>query len=608
MSIVRRLYEPHTHPLARVVHGLPTSWDQCIAAVKFPTSIDATAWSPCGNFIAVVWGRSKATIEILDGPTLRRSVTLEFPMGELRLTRWLIFSPDTHLLTWLGGTPTEFVSWDVRTGALFSNISTERPKHTVDRLSATYSPCGTMFGVLFLGDLTSSISTYNVLNGTHISSHSIDGSALDEIWTHGECLRFATTKSNSVTTWEVGFTSTHAPTAVESLPIPGDSHHTGHLSLHPTLSRVAFTSGRTVKVWDALGSKFLLESEHDEWPIRTSFSLDGRFLACGTRGSEFYLWKETPTGYIPLRKLISNAWTSKPLFSPSGESIIAFGDSVLKLWRTTDPTSPLSTVSTQVSQKSEKNFIVVFSPDETLVAVTRMEDKTIMVLDLRSCFSRLIIDTGLKIYGVGVTGSTIVVVGDGQIVSWTIPAGPNPLNLRVNVTDSVRTTPFNHPPFPTSAPRPITSVSPDLRHAAITEHGHTGSHLHLYDVYTGDCLASVPMGLETSPWFTPDGRKVWCVTDGGEAESWGITEDRESGITNLKHLESTIHPPHGFPWGPSHGYSVLGGRWVLNSNGKRLLWLPPYWQLDGWDRMWDGRFLALLDRELSEPVILELEV
>ena len=248
-----------------------------------------------------------------------------------------------------------------------------------------------------------------------------------------------------------------------------------------------------------------------------------------------------------------------------------------------------------------------FSPDKTLAAVTRLEDETVTVLELRTGVPRLVIDTGMKIHGVGVAGSTVVVVGDGQITNWSLPEvdrGPTP---RVNVDDSVRTTPFNHPPFPTLPARPTTSVSPDLRHTAIVEHTQTGSHLHLYDVDAGDCLASVPLGLESSPWFTLDGRKVWCVTDGGEAESWGIAEDRESGVVNLKHLESTTHPPDGFPWGPSHGYSVLDSRWVLSSGGKRLLWLPPHWRLDGWNRMWDGRFLALLDRELPEPVILELE-
>jgi len=607
MSIVWKLYEPHARPLARIVHGVPISWDQSIAAVKFPSSIDAVAWSPCGSFIVVVLGRPKATIEILDAVTLRRSVTLEFPLGEPRVTRCLVFSPDAHLLTWLGGTPTDFVSWDVQTGALFGNTSTERPEHSIDRLSATYSACGTMFGVLFHGDPTSTISTYNVLAGTHISSHSINGPALDEIWTHGECLRFATTESNSITTWEVGFTSPRAPTEVESLPIPDDSHDSGHFSLHPTLSRLAFTSGKTVRVWDARRSEFLLESEHDEWPIRTSFSLDGRFLACGTRGSEFYLWKESPTGYIPHRKLISNARAPKPLFSPSGESIIAFGDSAIKLWRTMDPTTSPLNISTQASQRSEKNFVVRLSPDKALAAVARMEDETITVLELRSGASRLIIDTGVKVRGVGVAGNTIVVVGDGQISTWNLPVEDQNPTPRSNVNDSVRTTPFNHPPFPTLAPRPVTSVSPDLRLAAIAEHRHAGSHLHIYDVHTGDCLASTPVGLEASPWFTPDGRKVWCVTDGGEAELWGIGEDRGSGLTNLNHLDSTIHPPGGFPWGPSHSYSVLDSRWVLSSKGKRLLWLPPHWRLDGWNRMWDGQFLTLSDREFLEPVILELE-
>ena len=567
--------------------------------MTFPSSIETFVWSPCSKFIAVVWGRSRATIEILDAVTLGRHIVLDFPLGG---TRWFIFSSDSRLLTWFGNDPWKFISWDLQTGILVSAISPEQQARTLDCFSATYSACGTMFGVSFRNDHNVIISTYNARSGTHIYSHSIAGPVLDDIWTHNKRLQFAMTKPGSITVWELGFTPTDAPKEVTSLSVPYESHRPGRHLLHPSLSQLAFIAGRRVKVWGIRHPKFLLDSADVQWPRRMSFSHDGRFFACGTSGPEFYLWKKSSSGYTLHQKFVSNNRTAKPFISPNGESIIAFDDTVIQLWRTTESTTP-----TQVPQRSEKSFVMGFSPpDEALAAFARMGDETVTVLDLKSGTPRLVIDTNTKVYGLGVGGGTVVVVGEGRIVGWNIPA--RDIDVRANVDDSVWITTFDHPPFPTFSPRPTTSVSPDLHRVAIVEgRGHTGSRLHVYDVYTGRCLASMPIRLETSPWFTPDGQEVWCVSDSGEAELWGIAEGNEPGVVELEHLESTMRPPDGFPWKPPHGYGVTGGRWVLSSSGKRQLWLPPHWRSDGWNWMWGGRFLALLDRELPEPVILELK-
>jgi len=573
-------------------------------AVKLPSEIRTAVWSPCSSLIAVVCGRSKATIEILDAATLGQLTILHYPLGELGGPPWLAFSPDARLLTWSGETPGDFISWDVQTGVVVSIIPSGKCGHILDRSSVTYSACGTMFGASFRNGDTFTISIYSVRSHACIASHLVDGTALHRIWTHGNCLRFAATTTDSIKTWEVGLTPAHSPTEVGSLCPPDNVRH---FSFHPTPSRLAFTSRGEVKVWDPQGSKFLLESAHDKWSRRVSFSLDGSFLACGTSGPEFYLWKESPTGYTLHRKLATDSEGSEPLISPCGQSIIAFGGSTVQLWRTTDSTTPLSITPSQISQRSENNLIVVFSPDKTLAAVARMEDKTVTVLEPKSGVSRLIIDTGTKVHGVGVAGSTIVVVGDGHITTWNLPSGSRDSTPKANINNRLWTTPFNHPPFPSSGSRPTASVSPNLCHAAIVEHRHAGSHLHLYDLRTGDCLASVPTGSETSPWFAPDGREIWCVTDGGEADLWEIVKNGEPATTSLEHRGSPIHLPDGFSWQPPHRYSVGESRWVLNSSGKRLLWLPPNWRSDGWSRMWGGQFLALLDHKLPDAVILELE-
>jgi len=158
----------------------------------------------------------------------------------------------------------------------------------------TYSGCGTMLGGLF--DLE--IIIYNVLSGAQISSHSVNGWAVDTIWTHGKNLQFATTKPGSIAIWEVSFTSDHPPTQVSSLPTPDNFSKKGVVLL-PTLSLLAFAFGRRVVVWDAQHQKTLVDSTDVKDPERMSFSSDGHFFVCGTGTTEFHLWKKSPDGYLP---------------------------------------------------------------------------------------------------------------------------------------------------------------------------------------------------------------------------------------------------------------------------------------------------------------------
>jgi len=581
--------------------------------MRFPGYVTAAAWSPCSRSIAISWGKYPPTVEILDAATLVRLTILEFPTDNLGTGSRLIFSPDGRLLTWYGPSDMgwKLISWDLQTGVVVSAIFAGEGRHSG---SIAYSACGTMFGVLShdpedFDDTT--IDTYNALSGTRIRSHAIvEGLVSGEIWAHGECFRFATMTPGSITTWEAGFISTHAPTEVETLSIPDGCCDPGSFLAHPTLPRVALFHQGRVRVWDAQDSKFLLDSAHGAYDDTVSFSPDGRFFACA--GAVIHLWKEFDTGYILHQKLISNFEATGPLISPNGRSVIAFGGSVIQLWRTMDSTTSLSTVSAQTSRSSDNDFVLGFSPDEALAAVVRKMDKTITVLDLKSGIPRLTINTEMEVYGLGVTGSSMVAIGEGKIVTWDLPAGDHVPGLRANITDSVRTATFDIVRHSIHQPPPAISISPDLHHVAVVwNHFYpTRSYLHLYDMHTGQHLQTVTRDLHSiySPWFTPDGREVWSVRyHGGPVDGWKIVEDSKSDITELEYLGSTTHQADGPPWQSSCGYQVTGGWWILGPSGKRLFWLPPQWRSYEWKRMWGRRFVVFLDYELPEAVILELE-
>ena len=115
--------------------------------------------------------------------------------------------------------------------------------------------------------------------------------------------------------------------------------------------------------------------------------------------------------------------------------------------------------------------------------------------------------------------------------------------------------------------------------------------------------------MKTNPWwvgFTWDGREVWAASDDlGRDEGWKIVEDSVSGSIKVEPLGGIMHPLGVFPWESRHGYKVTDDGWVLSATQKRLLWLPHRWRSKLQRRAWSGRFLGLLQRELSDIVILE---
>jgi len=300
-----------------------------------------------------------------------------------------------------------------------------------------------------------------------------------------------------------------------------------------------------------------------------------RFWKGGGRG--ICLWKESHTGYVSHRKLSSNFAVYQPFISPNGGLVIAFGYYVIQLWQTMDSTTSLSTVSVPTSRSEDDGFVLGFSPDEALAAVVRKRDKTITVVDLKSGIPRLTIDTGMEVCGLGLTGSSIVVVDDEEVVTWNLPAGDRIPNLRVNVTDSVRTATLDYDDLGMGWQCLATSVSPDLHCIAVVGEVHddgdtTMIYLCLYDVPTGQHLGTVTADQDDScfhiPWFTPDGREVWCIGDNGEVDRWELVEDSGSDVTELEYLGLTTHRPDGFPWKSSRGYQVVDGRWILSPGGK----------------------------------------
>jgi len=584
---VWKLYESHASPLTRIVQGQPTSWNPNIATKRTSSEIHAITWSPCSRLIAIAYSIYPTIIEVLDAMTFKQNICFR-SSDQLQC---LTFSPDTHLLTCVERNAVNLISWDLQTGVSVSTISLEFEKGTIKSL--TYSPCGTMVGVLSLSAGTAMICAYNILSGTNVCSHSVQGPVLYKIWTDGENLQFATFEPGTITMWEVGFISKHSAVKVKSLPIPDDFDPSTEYIFLPTLSWLGYRLEDTVSVWDAQHSKLLPGFDVEVfWNI--SASSNGHFFACGTDDREVSLWKESPTGYI-LHQYIIFGFTTfflspQPHISPDGESIVVSYGSTIQLFHITDSFIEVF--------RSAEPFIVEFSPGESLAVTAREGDSRAVVLDLKSSVPQLTIDTDTEIYCLKIAGSSIVVVGDGKIVTWNLPERSNILNARVNTNDSVQTTTFDCSPLSRLTPKSSVSMSPDSGYIATV--GQIFDSLKIYEISTGKCVTSVETMGERL-WFTPDGQEVWCKTNDG-VKGWVIVK---SDLLEQAELQPTQHQPKGCPWKPSDCYEVTHDGWVLSSSGKKLLWLPPHWQSNEMHRQWSGQFLALLHPDLPEIVILE---
>ena len=625
-SIVWKLYGPQADPFARVVYGAPISWDTHTTATMRHSTIDLAVWSPCDRFVAITY-EGTMMADLLDSVTFQRLQTLETPGRASTRHKALAFSPDSRILTcssssgytsWLDP-ELLIVSWDLQTGGVASIVRQPAPSppRVRGKPSIAYSADGKSAGVFYQysnPDNTCwiiNISIFDPTSDVCANSHSLDDCVLlsNNAWAEGESLRFVTADAGVITIWEVKFASSSPPTTVGTLPAPDIPRDIEGIELEvqfsPASSRLALTFQDGVLVWDFRNSKYLLHCTDTKFSVGMFFSSDGRSLACSTAESNIYLWKESPTGFILHGTFTPSAAHPIPLLSQHGESIATYGGRTIQLWRGTKgfPIPPPS-ISTRAPQRVG-DFVLDLSSDSMLAAVSTQKDNVVTILDLKSGILQSTIDACMEVYGLGVIKHTVVVIGCRKVGAWNLPLGYGAPGARAALEDCSWTIVLGGPRLGQDVIS--ASISLDSLHIALTVLDHYDlKTLYVYHASTGGNLAST-VTEGSIPRFSPDGLNIWCAQDSGEAEvrevsAWNLLEyEMESAdIVNIK------HSPEGCPWGSSRGYRITDDWWILGPDGRRLLMLPPPWRSEPVRRVWKGQFLALLHREIPEPVILEL--
>jgi len=543
----------------RVVRGLLPSWGQHTATITLPNDISVVTWSPCNRFIAIICSGVE-TIDVLDSVTLQKLQTLT-PQQTLWTDNGgpaLVFSPDSRILTSLGHLDKKgsFESWDLQTGDEAGIIRWESSYGTKWGPSPliTYSANGKMIGARCQRDNV--ILIFDIASATQMHSYSTASSIVhtDDIWAHEELFRFTTVDPKTITIWEVGFTSDAGPTRVEILPAPENIDFGPELYIKflPAPCRLALGLRGEVMVWDVQNSKYLLRCNSSPFSSNMSFSSDGCLFACSTKGSEIYVWKESPTGYT-LHGVPEHEISSKTLFSPNGEWIVAFRSPAMRLWRTNGFTTP-PYGALPLSPYDPTGFLLSFSPDGMLAVVARKWNNRVTTIDLRSGVPRLTIDAGTKVYGLRVNGNnTITVTGDREVVTWDLPTGDLIPDAKATREDSTRTIHFSGP---ISGTMIWSSIFPSSSHIAIITLCFFDTYLCIHDASTGEeIIEDEYTGDEY--FFAPDGCNLLIygggrgvsISSGGRVEQWDRVDVEAVG---------------GYPWKSSRGYQITNDWWILD--------------------------------------------
>jgi len=170
-SIIHKLYKPYAHPLARVVQGLPVSWEPIVTTIRYHDHVGRVTWSPCNRYIGVSL-YPPARVVVLDAVTLKQLHTFE----SQGYGQWLSFSPDSRALTHFNEDHNGHITWDLQTGGQIGIIHSISPIAHSKYFSSTYSIDGKMVAVAYCPSLmliSTGISIYNLLSKTCTYSHQV---------------------------------------------------------------------------------------------------------------------------------------------------------------------------------------------------------------------------------------------------------------------------------------------------------------------------------------------------------------------------------------------------------------------------------------------------
>jgi len=485
--------------------------------------------------------------------------------------------------------------WDFRTGVVLSEFGTDwGPKE----IAFSGNRC-------IVGLYTNrsnrwiEIYIYDALKGTLLrrERHSQPANGqLNDHWIHEGCLRFATSFKGDgkrvVTIREFQPTSNRLVPVIESFPVPP---HDGVFSFSPVSFHASLVTEKEVVILDVRKSETLLHNKVHQpfYKPRGYFSPDGHLFACGTRGRDIFVWKNTSTGYVHWSTVTFRLQFLGLSFSPTTLSILTWGPGKIQLLHP----EARDTASPKKFHNGSGDHLVAHCADRTHIATVRRGEAVITVLDLHSGCSQQSIETGMVIQDIKVVGSAIFVTDGCRLASWHLEPGGFARGVLDAEKGAVNEALNSLLPLSSALSNDCSKITFGRPWVAT-----------VYDINAGNILGSYSTGHNNTLniRFSPDDRRllltisrnVYSTSNFLEldlADDWPIFKDTD-------------------PWSWADSYSSgeyhigCGSRWVADSRHRRLLWLPPSWRvLVPWDMQWIGDFLVLLNGVHPEPIIIEFQ-
>ena len=472
------------------------------------------------------------------------------------------------------------VIWDVQTGVVISRIATQA-----------------FDGITFHGDQRTitlvtqdwKFYTYSALEGTQLCQGQVpsleDGGGGGTYWVHENTLRFATAsrinEESVITIYELQPASTPPLCLLSSfhvfpMPLRGWLRE---FYFSPVSFHAAFKTKSAVFIYDVQDSKLMLSADGGRLCgfLTKPFSPDGRFFVCNISYDELCIWHNTPTGYVEwshLKPRLPFSWFS---WSPTLTSILCWGPGEIQLLH-------LENCPTQAPNKVKPCYL----HENNLV--THPTDGAwkdgVTVLDHLLGLQPWPTNRDMQILGVKIAHNTTFVLGVLGLAAWH---GEMSIarSLSAGETHSHKT-----PAIDADSGSLMSSL--DLSQVIFTD----GERVYLYNIKT---QKTVPEDVEK-----------WTMTNwGNQHQLWSILVGCDW------HYVTLVGPVRvtnggtemgGSSLGPPlYGYNVKGdSEWVMDSRGRKLLWLPPNWRNIYWSRVtWGGDFLAKFD--FSKTILIEFQ-
>jgi WD40 repeat protein len=422
-------------------------------------------------------------------------------------------------------------------------------------------------------------------------------------WAHKGSLQFASRFDEDekyvVSILELQSTSNPLVHVVKSFTAPPN---TEDFSFSPVSSHASFVDYRKVVILNFQDSRILLQfkAAHPLNTLSGCFSPDGHFFACSNQENEILVWENTSTGYVNHSTITPRLRFQGFSFSPTTGSILTWAPGIIQLLHP----EVYATSSPNKTSFPHTYRLVAYSTDRTHIATVRGKGVIMVFNPLLGDWQQLI-NTEMYINDIKFVGGAIFATDGEKLVGWHLEIGELPYSAHSarRVASNVTLTivgpdllEFSH-----------IALSNDCSHIAVAEE----NNIFMYDVNAQKIVSKYQAhGRVFAIQFSPDGHQLCFAT----------YQDNAQGFVKLKLTEdwcfldigAGFQKDVGFgTWTRCLSYGCHIGhkfKWVVDSKGRRLLWLPPKWKAEFQEGLqWRGNFMACLGSGRPEPLIVEFQ-